>query len=96
MVEDDVFIGPGVVTTNDDTMARHPPRRADDGARPCAGPAGSAAAPCSVPAVEVGEEAFVGAGAVVIRDVPPRAVVVGVPARQIRTVPDEDLIERWR
>ena len=48
------------------------------------------------PGVEIGEEAFVGAGAVVVATSPPRAVVVGVPARQIRKVPDEDLIERWR
>jgi UDP-2-acetamido-3-amino-2,3-dideoxy-glucuronate N-acetyltransferase len=34
----------------------------------------------------------VGAGAVVLRDVPPRAVVVGNPARQIREVPDEELL----
>jgi acetyltransferase-like isoleucine patch superfamily enzyme len=33
----------------------------------------------------------VGAGAVVIRDVPPRAVVVGNPARVIRDVPDDEL-----
>ena len=48
------------------------------------------------PGVEVGEEAFVGAGAVVTEDVPPRAVVVGVPAKKIREVGDEDLLERWR
>jgi acetyltransferase-like isoleucine patch superfamily enzyme len=46
--------------------------------------------------VEVGEEAFVGAGAVVTENVPARAVVVGVPARKIREVTDEDLLERWR
>ena len=49
-----------------------------------------------VPGVEVGEEAFVAAGAVVAADVPPRAVVMGVPARVVREVGDEDLLERWR
>ena len=48
------------------------------------------------PGVEVGEEAFVAAGAVVTNDVPARAVVMGVPARVVREVPDEDLIDRWR
>ena len=48
------------------------------------------------PGVEVGEEAFVGAGAVVTDAVPARTVVVGVPARKLREVPDEDLLERWR
>jgi acetyltransferase-like isoleucine patch superfamily enzyme len=49
-----------------------------------------------VPGVEVGEEAYVAAGAVVTRDVPPRAVAMGVPARMVREVGEEDLIERWR
>ncbi len=45
------------------------------------------------PGVEIGEEAFVGAGAVVTKDVPPRRLVVGSPARVLREVPDEELLE---
>jgi acetyltransferase-like isoleucine patch superfamily enzyme len=45
------------------------------------------------PGVEIGEDAFVGAGAVVTKDVPPRAVVVGSPARVLREVADEELLD---
>jgi acetyltransferase-like isoleucine patch superfamily enzyme len=45
-----------------------------------------------LPGIEIGEEAFVGAGAVVTRDVAPRALVVGSPARVLRQVPDDELL----
>jgi len=95
IVEDDVFIGPGVVSTNDHAMGRHP------AGQPLSGPTFRRACRVGggvvlVPGVEIGEEAFVAAGAVVVRDVGPREVVMGVPARVVRTVPEADLIERWR
>ena len=95
VIEDDVFVGPGVNTTNDDTMSRHSPAYKLRGAilRRACRIGGSAVL---LPGVEVGEEAFVAAGALVTRDVPERAVVMGVPARVVRDVPDEDLLERWR
>ena len=93
LLEDDVFIAPCVITTNDNFMGRTEQRLAlmkgptiRRGARVGGGSV-------LLPGIEIGEEAFVGAGAVVLRDVPPRAVVVGSPARQIREVPEEELLE---
>jgi acetyltransferase-like isoleucine patch superfamily enzyme len=95
IVEDDVFIGPGASTTNDDTMSRHAPGEQLRGVtlrRACRIGGGAVL----VPGVEVGEEAFVAAGAVVTKDVPARAFVMGVPARQVREVADAELLEHWR
>ena len=86
-LEENVFIAPCVVTTNDNFMGRTEKRHdlvrgptIRRGAR-----VGGGAVLC--PGIEIGAEAFVGAGAVVTRDVAPRAVVVGNPARRIRDVP---------
>jgi acetyltransferase-like isoleucine patch superfamily enzyme len=94
-IENDVFVGPGVTLTNDNTMNRHGPEFEFEGPllrRACR--VGGGATVC--PGIEIGEEAFVAAGAVVSADVAPRTVVMGVPARPVREVPDEDLLQRWR
>jgi acetyltransferase-like isoleucine patch superfamily enzyme len=92
-LEDNVFIAPCVVTTNDNFMGRTERRlelmrgpMVRRGARIGGGA-------ILLPGVEVGEEAFVGAGAVVTKDVPPRVLVVGSPARVLREVSAEELLE---
>jgi acetyltransferase-like isoleucine patch superfamily enzyme len=91
-LEEDVFVAPCVVTTNDNFMGRTEARlelmrgpTIRRGARIGGGAV-------LLPGIEVGEEAFVGAGAVVVHDVAPRTVVVGNPARVLRAVPDEELL----
>jgi UDP-2-acetamido-3-amino-2,3-dideoxy-glucuronate N-acetyltransferase len=94
-VEDDVFVGPGVVGTNDNTMARHAdfePTLGPTLRRACRVGGGAVL----LPGVEIGEESFVAAGAVVTRDVPPRAIVMGVPARETGFVSCAELLEHWR
>jgi acetyltransferase-like isoleucine patch superfamily enzyme len=92
-LEEHVFIAPCVVTSNDNFMGRTERRRAL-----VAGPTirrgarvGAGAVIC--PGIEIGPEAFVGAGAVVTKDVAARALVVGNPARVLRQVPDEELLD---
>jgi len=92
-LEDNVFIAPCVITTNDNFMGRTEKRHAlmrgptiRRGARVGGGAV-------LLPGIEIGEEAFIGAGAVVVRDVEPRTLMVGNPARRLRDVPDEELLE---
>ena len=91
-LEEDVFIAPCVVTTNDNFMGRTERRKElmrgptiRRGARVGGGAV-------LLPGIEIGEEAFVGAGAVVTKDVAPRTIVYGNPARPVRDVPEEELV----
>ena len=92
-LEEHVFIAPCVVTTNDNWMGRTEARHGNvrgptirRGAR-----VGGGAILC--PNVEIGEDAFVGAGTVVTKDVAARTVVVGNPARVLRAVPAAELLD---
>lgn len=83
-VEDEVFLGPGMVFTND-LRPRIGVRTGDDHLLPTvvrrwATIGANATVVCGV---TVGEGAFVAAGAVVVSDVGPYALVVGSPARRI-------------
>jgi len=78
-IEDDVFVGPNATFTND-----HFPRSKqylDQYIPTVIGKGASIGANATLlPGIQVGRQAMVGAGAVVTRDVPPNAVVVGNPA----------------
>ena len=91
-LEDEVFIAPCVITTNDNYMGRTDKRHALRRGPTIRRGARVGGGAVLLPGIEIGEEAFVGAGAVVLGDVPPRAVMVGNPARQIRDVPDDELL----
>ncbi len=92
-LEDRVFIAPGVVTSNDNFVGRTAERfkhfkgvTVKRGGRVGAGAV-------ILPGIVVGEDALVAAGSVVTRDVPARMIVMGQPAKPLRPVPVEQLLE---
>lgn len=100
-VGDGVFLGPRVVLTND----RNPRAITPDGRRKGPedwdavgvtirrGASIGAAAVCVAP-IEIGEWATVAAGAVVVANVPPHALVAGVPAKRIGWVGRSGMVLR--
>jgi acetyltransferase-like isoleucine patch superfamily enzyme len=96
-IEDHVFVGHGVTFTNDLF-----PRAANpDGTLKGAGDwqctptvvrkgASIGSGVTVLPGVTIGENALIGAGSTVTRDVPPSAIVAGNPARVLRTIEETD------
>ena len=82
-LEDDVFCGPSMVFTNV-YNPRSAVSRKDEYRNTLVKRGATLGANCTIVCgVTIGEYAFIGAGAVINRDVKPYALMVGVPAKQI-------------
>jgi acetyltransferase-like isoleucine patch superfamily enzyme len=81
-IEDDVFIGPNATFTND----RHPRSKAEFNLLKTHIKKGATigANATILPGLTIGENAMVGAGSVVTKDIPPNAIVAGNPAKVIK------------
>jgi acetyltransferase-like isoleucine patch superfamily enzyme len=92
-IEDYCFIAPGVVTTNDNYLGRTEERfkhfkgvTLRKGARVGGGAV-------ILPGIEIGEDAVIAAGAVVTKNVPAKMIFIGAPARELRPVSKDQLLE---
>jgi len=91
-IEERVFIAPMVTTTNDNYMGRTEKRfKSIKGATICRG-ARVGGGSILLPGIKVAPETFVAAGALVTKDTVPKTVYKGFPAKELREVPEEELL----
>lgn len=92
-LEDRVFVGPGVVTSNDNFVGRTKQRfKHYKGVVIKKG--GRVGINCTIlPGKVIGEDALVAAGSLVTKDIPSRKIAMGHPARVVKDVPAEQLLE---
>jgi len=93
IIEDEAFFGPRVVTLNDKPISYRRPsltfnRRSPRVLR--AARIGGGAVLC--PGITIGENALIGAGSIVTRDIPDRSIAVGNPARIVGKVPADEVL----
>jgi UDP-2-acetamido-3-amino-2,3-dideoxy-glucuronate N-acetyltransferase len=91
-IEDYVFIAPCVATSNDNFMARGPKQFTQQNGCTIRRGARVGVGAVILPNIEIGENAFVAAGSLVTRNVPPRVYVKGSPAKPYKDVPKEEWI----
>ncbi|MEM7034826.1 MAG: DapH/DapD/GlmU-related protein [Chloroflexota bacterium] len=93
IIEDDVFCGPRITTMNDKRIVhRRPTLTFERNAPRILRAARVGGGSVLLPGVTIGENAFVGAGSVVTKDVPDYAIVVGNPAKVVGRVRDDEII----
>ena len=97
-IEDRVFVAPCVATSNDNYIGRTEERFKHFKGVTIKRGARIGVNATLLPGVVIGEDCLVAAGALVTKDAPPKKIVAGVPAREFRDVPAEQLLENqnWK
>ncbi|MFW9833866.1 MAG: acyltransferase [Candidatus Thorarchaeota archaeon] len=92
VIEDRVFFGPNVTTTNTRRISFGRGYEAVTEAPVIKFGARIGGGATILAGVTIGKQAMIGAGAVVTKDVPPKEVWVGNPARKLRDVPEDEIL----
>jgi len=92
-LEDRVFIAPHVTTSNDRFIGRTEERFRHFGGVTVRKGGRIGAGAVVLPGLTIGEDALLAAGSVLTRDLPARMIYLGSPARPLRPVPEEQLLE---